>query len=333
MTTRRPHGPFQPGDPKAFWALRELPLHDMSDAAWEAYYPAMVPWLTHNNAEIRDCAVERLSMAVMRAEYSSGRKDAKQSVPAAERLAWLLAHVERAHEEHVAVLPRFLRGLRYHGDHEPFQTPLLAWLETIAERRVAGVDAGLVQGTQIILERVTYDDLPKHMTRWIALLDHPSDYVRGCASTQLGEYCDEESVPTADELFDLIGAKEVVRPGIAGPFWSPQSFLIDAVTRQRVTGWMLDLLEQRRGAVPAIDDMPANDIEFHLHELCSLSPDLMWRMIRGGHMELALMTATEMLERIEGVEPVLERLAADANLSIAGGAKRHLQAFYREATA
>jgi hypothetical protein len=57
--------------------------------------------------------------------------------------------------------------------------------------------------------------------------------------------------------------------------------------------------------VPVFQDMPANDIDFYVHELCSLSRDLMWRMMRGGHIELALMTATEMLERVEGVEPVI----------------------------
>ncbi len=333
MTAHRSEGPFEPGVPKAFWALREMPLHAMLDADWETYYPAMAPWLMHGNAGIRDCAVERLMMAVMRAEYASGRNDAKPSVPAPERLAWLLREIERAHVDHSDILPRFLRGLRYHGDHEPFQTPLLAWLEKLAEQRVDGVEPGLILGTQIALERVTYDDLPAHMARWIALLDHPSDYVRGCASRQLGDHSDSDSVPTTAELFDLIGAKELVRPGIAGPFWSPQQFLIDDATHQHVTGWMLDLLEQRTGPVPAFLDMPANDIDFYLHELCSLSPDLMWRMIRGGHIELALMTATEMLERVEGVEPVLERLAADPNPRVAAATLRHLQAFYREAKA
>jgi hypothetical protein len=54
---------------------------------------------------------------------------------------------------------------------------------------------------------------------------------------------------------------------------------------------MLDLLERRNGEPP--HDMAFNDIAFHLHELCSHSPEMVLRMTAHGFDELAAMTATE----------------------------------------
>ena len=153
--------------------------------------------------------------------------------------------------------------------------------------------------------------------------------MRGCAAYLLGNVCDEETDPDATTLFGIIGSKERERPGIAGPFWTPQQYDMDSADWERVTQWMLDLLEQRKGTPPPLSIMPFNDIEFYLHELCSHSPELMWRMLRGGHVGLALMTATEMNERVEGVQPVLEALASDADPEIAIRAKNHLAAHYK----
>ena len=52
------------------------------------------------------------------------------------------------------------------------------------------------------------------------------------------------------------------------------------------------------------------------------------RMLRGGHVALALMTATEINDRVDGVQPILEALASDAEPSIATRARHHLAAHY-----
>lgn len=93
---------------------------------------------------------------------------------------------------------------------------------------------------------------------------------------------------------------------------------------------MMDLLERRRGPIPASDDMPSNDIEFYLHELCDQSPEMVDRMLRGGFKALALMTATEMHEPVEGMKKRLQRLAHDPDPEIAQRAANHLAAHYAE---
>ncbi len=314
-------------DPRAFWELRETPLHAMTPAQWQAYYPAMTPWLQSADPQIRECAVERLMMAVFRAEHSYIPAADPRTGQARARTAWLLGEIERAHDLHQDILPSFLRGLKYHGDDEPFRTPLLAWLDDLTRAPRPGVDADLVQGTRLLVAGSS-SNVTCRIEEWLALLDHRSDYVRGCAAYQLGNFCDDETVPTAPALFAIIGSKEIDRPGIAGPFWTPQQHDIDDATWQHVTQWMLDLLERRKGAPPPLPIMPFNDIEFYLHELCCSSPELMRRMLRGGHVGLALMTATEVNGRVDGVEPVLQALAAHAEPEIAVRARNHLAAHY-----
>jgi hypothetical protein len=324
MSTQPP-GPYPPD----FAALRETPLHMLKGVTWDSYYPAMAAWLRHERSDVRADAVERLMMATFRAEFGGTPREATDVARALERLAWLIAEIEKTHSVHGETVSEFLRGLRYHGDTEPYRTPLLAWIDKLASERPVNVDAGLIEGTRLLIAGID-GDLPASMTEWLKLLDHPSDYVRACAGYQLGNFSDDEAFPNRAELFSMIGAKERERPGIAGPFWAPQySGGIDLGKEQaeQATVWMLDLLEQRKGPVPA--DMPFNDIAFYLHELCCFSPEHMWRMLRGGHKALALMTATEINNRVDGVEPVLQALAADADPGIAVRAQNHLAAHYR----
>lgn len=316
---------------RVFWALREIPLHTMTSAQWQEYYPEMAPWLFDVDERIRECAVERLTTAVLWSEFGSNPTEDGQAEHARRRLAWLLDEVSQAHRLHHDVIPIFLHGLRYQLAHEPFKTPLLDWLDALACAPSEGVDAGLIQGIRLLIADPG-ENLPAAMAEWLGLLDHPSDYLRGCAAYLLGNASDDEdAVPNRQKLFDIIGAKERDRPGVAGPFWRPQhsgGMVLEKEQTEQAISWMLDLLEQRTGAPSPFLVWPLNDVEFYLHELCCFSPELMWRMLRGGHTALALMTATEMSERVDGVQPVLEALAKDDDPEIALRARNHLTAHY-----
>lgn len=322
MTSSPTDSPDPISDAAVFWALRQAPLHDMTGAQWDSYYPSMAAWLWHADAEIRACAVERLVMAALFAEHA--REDRAGSVSPADRLAWLLYELTSAQVAHSDVLPAFLSELRYHGDREPYRTPLLAWLEALARQCPDGVDIGMIEGAKLLVAGANAGELSTKLGEWVALLDHGSDYVRGCAARLLGLHCGEDTIPDLTTLKGVVGAKEIERPGIAGPFWSNLYF--GDAAGEKTALWMLDLLEARKGPVPSC--MPFNDIEFYLHELCSSSPDLMLRMLRGGFVELALETATEVRSRVDGVQPVLEMLAANADPAIAEGAKWHLSTYY-----
>eukprot|EP01036_Dinobryon_divergens_P049185 gene49185-65922_t len=271
-------------DNQAFWDLRASPMQ-FTPVQWEEHYRALVPWLVHDNAEIRSCAVERLLTAVLWAEPSAVPYKEREDANAVTRLAWLIGEVEKAHTGHADVIPIFVRRLGITGDSEPFRTPSREWLANLLATPRTGVRPDIVEGALLLLEP-NDEDWSRQAKRWMALLDHPSDHLRACAARCLGGICDDDSVdPTEAELLAIITAKELVRPGVAGPYWSNNVLYPDGDSH---TLWMLDLLERRQGVAPP--DMPFNDIDFYLHELCSHSPALVRRMMAGGFDELAAMT-------------------------------------------
>jgi hypothetical protein len=308
---------------QAFWDLRDSAM-EFTPAQWDEHYRALAPWLVHENAEIRSCTVERLTMAALWAEQSCVPFKERDDKKAIARLAWLLNEIETAHATHADVIPCVLGDLRYKGNSEPFRTPLQTWLGDLLEHPRNGVRLDIVEGTLLLLQPSDDKDWPRLAARWIALLDHPSEYVRACAARRLGDACYDELVdPTDAELLAIISAKELERPGVAGPFWSFDSSNPDP---EHVALWMLDLLERRHGEAP--HDMAFNDIAFHLHELCSYSPELVLRMMAHGFDELAAMTATEETTPVEGMEPVLVQLSLSHNRRVAGAAAWHLHHVY-----
>ena len=159
---------------------------------------------------------------------------------------------------------------------------------------------------------------------WITLLDDESDYVRACAAKRLGDWCDETTIPTATSLFDLVGAKDIQRPGVAGPFWSGHQYRHRG--KPDPAEWMLDILAKRLDSEPP--NLPFNGVDFHLHELCDFSPDTVELMLRLGHKELALETALEQLAVVSGMQPILVRLGDDSDVNVAMRAIRHLAMYY-----
>jgi hypothetical protein len=322
---------------RAFWDLRDAPLHLYGPEEWKTYDPAMAAWLLHTDQQIRHCAIERLAMAVLHWDYEQSPRAAGKNQVTATRVAWLLEQIETAHHQWPDVIPAFLTNLRYHGDDPHIAPQLLRWIDIISTWPQPPDGEGRIRGTIIMLTQ-RQPVTPDHLMHWISLLDAPWPYLRGCAAYQLGNAWDEddadleahERLPISQSLWDLIGNKELERPGIAGPFWAPR-YDFDCGTPERRMKrilWMMDLLERRQGPVPSLDDMGFNDIEFYLHELCCDLPDMMQRMLDGGFTALACMTATEVHGVVAGVEPILKKLADDANPSIAAAARAHLGRYY-----
>lgn len=309
-------------DADAFRTLRDTPLHELWPSQRLAFAESLLPWLGHPDSLVRDQATERLATAVLWERDPPGISPSDSEAYWAERLAWLTGALEAANAANPLVIPAFLRIMRFRNPSGRQRPVMRAWLDRLDRDPPAGLDLDLVLGARIMMSG--REDWEEEAPRWIAWLDHPSDWVRGCAAYMLGDCCDGETVPSEAELFDLIGKKELERPGVAGPFWSPMAFGFSSGREAAL--WMMDLLERRQGPAPA--DMPANDIDFHLHELCAASPDMVERMIRGGFLDLALMTATEIAERVEGMEAQLETLARSDRPDTAAAAAKHLLVFY-----
>lgn len=288
---------------KEFLQLRDTPLHALRGSEWDTFYAQMTPYLKNDSPDVREMAVERLAMAVFRAHKQDAVSDT-------ERAFWLLKELEDAHTCNTDVLPTFLRELRWHGDDGVFPAVLLPWLNRLMADRRPGIDTGLIKGAQLMLAPKQDDDV-RQAEEWIRLLDDPSDWVRGCAARLLPFICDDKNT---SGLLDLVANREIARPGIAGPFcsdcYSGSAFDIWG-DEAGLTEWLMNLLERRRGPLPA--DMPFNDIEFYLHELCRHSPAHVRRMIDGGFLKLALMTATEDPDCLSTMAPLIQELNASEN--------------------
>ncbi len=72
----------------------------------------------------------------------------------------------------------------------------------------------------------------------------------------------------------------------------------------------------------------AQALWFYIHEHYCFTPDMVMTFIDRDRPWLAMMCATEIHEKVEGMEPVLKRLAKDADPEIAEPAERHLDEHY-----
>lgn len=305
--------------------LLKAPLHAFGPEDWVNWYPRVAKLLEADDAGNRAAAVERLAMAVFRAESPSPHSTPDEA--RRQRLDWLTDLIESAAQRHPEVLTLFLGQLRYHGDDREFADALLAWLHALQEKQSPGPQQDHIEAAKILIGGLapwTGSILPP-------LLDHPSDHVRACAACVLGrsgQGFDEEDDHSDRAFFTALTEKEIERPGIAGPYWSGTGLMYGDWHELDfdVVEWMLDIIERRRGPEP--ENMPFNGIDFHIHELAAGDPQAVRRMIAAGRLDLAVMTATELQSRVEVMIPVLSELSEIDDQRIAAQAQIHLTHFY-----
>lgn len=311
-------------------ALLKAPLHQFTPKDWSQWYPRIAALLDRDDAAVRDAAVERLAMATFWAEHASqgGPRDV---VAEAERrrTIWLIDVVDKASHHHPDVLLSFLKVLRHQGNHPPFAEVLLPWLHELARRSPSGSRLERVEGAIVLvggLDAWEEGPLPP-------ILDHSSDYVRACAAHLMGREGQGQNEEPG-ELFnsDFIAkltAKELNRPGIAGPYWSGTDFSPADFEGQNFNpiDWMLSIIEHRTRPEPA--DLPFNGIDFHIHELAASDPAAVRRLLSTNRANLAVMAATDIHDEVAGMDQVLYDLADQVAPGLAVQAQIHLANYYR----
>ncbi|MFK4808825.1 hypothetical protein ACI3KW_01325 [Devosia sp. ZW T5_3] len=311
-------------------ALLNAPLHQFRPEDWSEWYPRVAELVHQEDAAVRDAAVERLAMGAFWAEHSS-QGGPREFLAEAERrrTTWLIDVVDKASRLHADVLLSFLKVLRHQGDRSPFPEVLLPWLHELARRSPAGIPLERIEGAIVLLgglDAWEEGHLPP-------VLDHSSDYVRACAAHMMGRAGQGES-QKPDELLDSdfiakLTAKELSRPGIAGPYWSGAGLSgVDFEGRDfDPVEWMLGIIEQRTGPEPA--DLPFNGLDFHIHELAADDPSAVRRLLSANRADLAVMTATEIRDEVPGMGLVLYELAEQPDSGLAVQAQIHLANYYR----
>lgn len=167
-------------------------------------------------------------------------------------------------------------------------------------------------------------------------LDHGDDRVRAYAARSLGaRYCGHaaELSPPLRDVVAMLTAKEIERPGIAGPFFS--NWYGDFAGNEfgehagvEVEEWFCTILAQRKHPEP--DTLPcSNGIDFFAHEVFGGRAGYVRRLLDMGHEELAVQAATEVDEWVEDMEPLLLELADRADAEVCRQAAWHLASHYR----
>lgn len=308
----------------------KAPLHRFSPQDWARWYPRLAGLLEADDAGIRHSAAERLCMAVFWSEHArAGAARGAAADAARRRAAWLTDIVERASRRHPDLLTAFLGHLRWHGDKEPFPEVLLPWLRDLRQRCPPDVPVEKIEGVTILIGGLD----PWEGSRLPPAFDHPSDYVRACAAHMLGRIGFGEAEDAGRGLLDRdflaeLTARELERPGIAGPFWS--SFCFSPSDYDDLgfdpLEWMLEIVERRNGPEPA--GLPFNGIDFHIHELAASSPEAVRWLIAAGRDDLAAMAATEIRDEVPAMAPVLLELGNHADPGIAFAAQVHLAHYH-----
>lgn len=228
----------------------------------------------------------------------------------------------------------------------PFDTVLGDWLANLDQKRGTEDLQAIQRGMafEALAERgrqkLSWENCEAKL---LPQLSDPHPLVASAAARFLGHlYSQPEEMfvwSTPEPLpviMDMLAGLSRHRRFVAGGFlhgmaddMNPFEVLRDdpALQGYDVDQWTLDVFAQ---VTPEPYLPSAQSFWFHVHEGYCFDPAFIDRMIDEGHLWEALMTATEMRERVGGMEPVLKRLVACSKPSIAKSAQLCLEHYYQE---
>ncbi|MGI3168961.1 hypothetical protein ACRARG_07400 [Pseudooceanicola sp. C21-150M6] len=277
----------------------------------------------------------------------------------APRAAVPLAHIALDRAEATLLMAPFLAAMERALAETPYAHLKFCWsvMEAplppffgVVQDWLAGLDAkGRGQGSHQALARafalVSLAREGKQKLTWanceaqlLPQLEDPHPLVAGAAGRYLGQLYNEPErnfVRSAPEpmawMLDHLRALPVNRRVVAGGFLDGLNVEFDgAFSRLRsdapgydIDGWVLDIFAEGE-AEPYLPS--AQSFWFYVHEEYAYDPPFVMRLIEAGHLWEAMMCATEAGLSVEGMRPVLERLAASPDEEIAGAARAALGA-------
>lgn len=315
--------------------LWRFPFHEeraRRHDCWDRLFIVLVRGLSSEVAEVCDLC-DHYARIVMGAEYGPPYDDTTQ----AERAAC----VERRTAQLLPALTTLVRtGKKSLLGAIDDQVHVEELADCAPQRIVEEWIAALAAGSALELSaRIAYLDGRAAWERpgesLVGCLDHSDDMVRAYAARALGNrYCNSQAqlAPPLPEFVSLLTAKEIERPGVAGPFFSNwygfgmQDFAERAGVQ--VEDWLCTILCQRQRPEP--ETLPcSNGIDFFAHEIFGGRPGYVRRLLDMGHCELALEAATEVDHEIEDMGPILVELGNSAEAEICRRACWHLAYHYR----
>ena len=322
-------GPQVDGQLEDLWRFAFHEERGERHAQWDRLFGALLRLLGGGHRRLRESALH-YALVAMREEYGppyEGHSQGDRVRSVERRTAELLPALEQGVRDGTFLLLRLTDEMVHVedlADASP-QPQFRAWLERVSDSPATTLAATIAYCDGRI-------DWESDGLSLLGCLDHADDLVRAYAARALGRRA-EADTPALPRLVAMLTEKEIERPGIAGPFfsnwysgWGGEDFARDAGVD--VEEWICTILARRKGPEP--DTLPcSNGIDFFAHEIFGGRPEFVRRLIDLGHHELAVETATEVDERIDGMEPLLVELAGHTDDTIARAAAWHLASHYR----
>ena len=226
----------------------------------------------------------------------------------------------------------------------PFDTVFARWLEAVdlrrgtddltAIRRAMALSALAQRGQQ----RLGWQSVETYL---LPQLRDPHPLVAAAAAKFLGMLYDdpEEMINSGTplplpEMLDQLAFLPQHRRAVAGGFVDGliEGSLHDMGKLAALEGFYLDAWVMAVLAEKLHEPFlpSAQSFWFHVHEGYCFAPAFVTRMIDAGHLWEAMMTATEMHCRVEGMDVVLERLVTTQEEGVSGPAQQWLDLHYKD---
>ena len=297
-------------------------------------------------------------------EYEEDELPPALEIPWDEETAWsrIRPFLDRC-EEFIAREPLFHLPLcwKVHHDGYPvFQSVIQRWMKELDAKGLGPPDtiAAFAKAVELSHLGFALEDAPwsRVETELISLLEHSHPMVAAGAARCLGElYADEDfdfdsededgaysetrpsGHPGLVEILERLRKVNGHRVHVAGGFicgfdesamggmHGLSKHPAVKAARFDFDQWVLDILAREKEE-PYLPN--TQSFWFYVHEHYDFDPQFCMRLIDNDRSFVALMCATEQHEPVQGMKPVLQRLAEDDDEEIAHAARQHLTSVY-----
>lgn len=218
------------------------------------------------------------------------------------------------------------------------------WMDDLERRGLGqpGTRAALARAKELEELAEKADPIPWETcaTDVMPLLDDPHPMIAAGAARYLGAlyaddgFAEEQGAPALPALLDSFSARPSLRRAVCGAFIRGLDTeccgLGSLVSDPRLRGFDID--EWVIEALSLDEDEPflpnVQALWFYVHEHYDTDPGFITRLIDLERPWIAMMCATERPERVEGMEPVLHRLADLPHPEVSTVAEAHLRHHY-----
>lgn len=225
----------------------------------------------------------------------------------------------------------------------PFHTVFDRWLAEVDVRRGSNDLPSIRRAMALVrlaregTQRLSWSDCEQYL---LPQLSDPHPLVAAAAGRYLGvlfsdpkEMIVHSTAPSVVQVMAQIAALPENRRFVAGGFLNGYDDLspFEAMREDKafkdmdLAAWVMAVLDDR---TPEPYLPSAQSFWFYVHEEFCFDPVFINRMIDADHLWEALMTATEMQQEVEGMRPVLQRLADCSAPGIATCAQHCLEQHY-----